>query len=126
VTFHKGIQDSEEIGSDNEHMVARLFFSYVVDGHELHGLSVEIKQTIGSDYETGPIEVGSPRGIPSEVPFNYLAFRDAAERYYRGFVGSQAWGIRLSPAARKVTMQGNTFIKTLVVEFDVSPSGVTR
>ena len=32
VTFHKLIQDSQEFGSDDEHMVSRAFFKIEVEG----------------------------------------------------------------------------------------------
>ena len=83
VVFDKGIQYSQDYGSDDEHMVSRIFFSIEVGGRRYDGLHVDVKQTVGSSYENGPIEVSSPKGS-YKGPFNHEAFRAAAENYYRG------------------------------------------
>ena len=119
VTFTRCVQDSQEYGSDNEHMVSRVFFDLDVDGRPSAGLWVDLKQVVGSDFETGPIEVGKPHGYCG--PFNYLAFRDAAERYYRSLVGSTGSGIHLQGGA-KVRMQNNVFVMGMVVTFEVDPA----
>jgi len=93
VTLEKCIQDSQEHGSDDEHMVSRVFFSVEADGSRSNG-HVDIKQTVGSDYETGPIEVGAPAGYAG--PFNHDVFRGEVTAYFRDCVGSAASGIRLA------------------------------
>ena len=87
ITFSECIQDSQEYGSNEEHMVSRVFFRLEVDGHDYGNHYCDIKQTVGSSYATGPIEVSGPKGGSYKGPFNYEAFRKAAEGYYRGLVG---------------------------------------
>src|SRR5882672_7037844 len=106
VTFTKCIQDSQDYGSDDEHMASRIFFDLEVDGQPRLGLHVDVKQVVGSSYETGDIEVGRPVGYRG--PFNYIAFRDAVERYFRSLVGSAGSGIRITGGSN-IRMRNNTF-----------------
>jgi len=62
VIFNKCIQDSQDYGSNDEHMVSRVFFTLEVGDRRYDGLYVDVKQTVGSSYEDGPIEVSSPKG----------------------------------------------------------------
>ncbi len=115
VTFLKMIQDSQDYGSNDEHMVSRVFFSMEVDGKKYDGLQVDIKQAVGSSFETGPIEVGPPRG-GYRGPFNHQEFRNAVEKYYRSLIGSQGRGIRIE-GATNVRMRGNRFEQDMTAEF---------
>jgi len=120
VVFDKCIQDSQEYGSDDEHMVSRVFFTLEVGGRRYDGLHVDVKQTVGSGYEEGAIEVGSPKGASYKGPFNHEAFRAAVEKYYRSLVGSKATGIRIAQGAQNIRMRNNIFQRQEVVEFEVS------
>lgn len=119
VTFKKCIQDSQEYGSDDEHMVSRIFFDVDIDGEKYEELCVDVKQTVGSDFETSPLEVGIPKDYQGAL--NYQAFRQAVEAYYRSLVGSQARGIRISGGAN-IRMHDNIWEQTTVVEFPVQYS----
>jgi len=121
VTFIRCIQDSQEYGSDDEHMVSRVFFDLEVSGTTHRGLFANLKQVVGSNYETGAIEVGPPVGYSGS--FNHIAFRDAAERYFRGLVGSKASAIRVQGGG-DIRMRNNTFdmIRVESFEIDVDPS----
>ena len=125
VIFDKCIQDSQDYGSDDEHMVSRVFFTLEVGGRRYEGLHVDVKQTVGSSYEDGPIEVSSPKGASYKGPFNYEAFHAAVEKYYRTLVGSKATGIRISGGARNIRMRNNTFQRQEVAEFEVSGTDVS-
>lgn len=117
VTFHKCIQDSQDYGSDEEHMVSRIFFSLEIEGRKYENLHVDIKQSVGSNYESSPIEVYRPQGY--QGPLNYEAFRNAVEQYYRSLVGSTGSGIRIV-GGTNVRMRNNVFIKEVTVEFPIS------
>jgi hypothetical protein len=120
VTFEKCIQDSQDYGSNDEHMVSRVFFTLDIDGRMHTGLFVDVKQTVGSSYEVGPIEVGSPKGTSYRGPWNHGAFCTAIEAYYRGLVGSAGTGIRIGSGATNIRMRNNAFIRQSIVEFDIS------
>lgn len=118
ITFHQCIQDSQEYGSDDEEMVSRVFFTLEIGEDKFEELYADLKQTVGADYDTGPIEVGPPQGY--DGPFNHQAFRDFAEKYYRSLVGSQARGIRIGKGASNIRMYGNIFNVEMVCEFEIS------
>jgi len=120
VTFQKLIQDSQDYGSDDEHMVSRAFFSVEVDGDVTDDVHVDIKQSIGSDFESTPLEVSKPIGYRG--PFNYETFRQAVEAYYRSLVGGQGSGIHIEGGSN-IRMRNNTFIQQEQVEFEVSKEG---
>ena len=58
MTFQRCVQDSQEFGSDDEHMVSRVFFGLEIGGNAYHDLHVDIKQTVGSEFEGGPPDPG--------------------------------------------------------------------
>ena len=123
--FEKCIQDSQDYGSDDEHMISRVFFTLEVGGKRYDGLHADVKQTVGSNYEDGPIEISSPRGSNYKGPFNYEAFRAAVEKYYRSLVGSSATGVRIGSGARDIRMRNNIFQRQEVTEFEVSGTDVS-
>ncbi|MGB9846525.1 MAG: hypothetical protein ACPLRH_03355, partial [Desulfotomaculales bacterium] len=103
-------------GSNDEHMVSRVFFSLEIDGRKYENLHVDIKQPAGSNYESSPIEVYPPQGY--EGPLDYEAFRKAVEEYYRSLVGSTGLGIHIA-GGTNLRMWNNVFIKEVTVEFAV-------
>ena len=117
IIFYKCIQDSQDYGSDDEHMVSRVFFNLEIGEETFEGLYANIKQAVGGDYDTGPIEVSQPFGY--DGLFNHQAFRDCAEKYYRSCVGSEATGIEIGEGAR-IRIYGNIFKKEMVCEFEIS------
>ncbi len=117
VLFHEILQDSQEFGSDNEHMVSRVFFSVEVNGQRFDQLYADIKQTVGSSYETAPLEMSSPRG-GYKGPFNSDEFQRAAEGYYRKYIGST--GRFVSGSLTGMRMWNNQIVSPLVIEFDAS------
>lgn len=116
VTFKKCIQDSQEYGSNDEHMVSRVFFDLEIDGKRYENLYANIKQVVGGDFEKDPLEIGIPENYKG--PLNYQAFRDAVEDYYRSLVGSKGHGIHIEGGSN-IRMYDNRFIITKVVEFEI-------
>jgi hypothetical protein len=116
LVFIRVIQDSQEYGSDDEHMVSRVFFDLEVGGEVHRGLYSDVKQTVGESYETAPLEVSLPRGYKGSL--GYGGFRQHIETYYREAFGSSAKGIRFEPGA-KGRMWGNLYVSTKVVNIEV-------
>ncbi len=120
ITIHKLIQDSQDYGSNDDHMVSRVFFDVEVEGKKYSDLYADIKQPIGGSFETSPLEVSSPRSYKG--PFNYEAFRDIVEQYYRGLVGATGSGIRISGGSN-IRMYNNTFVQSLTAQVEVQVAG---
>lgn len=130
ITFHKCMQDSQEYGSNDEHMFSRLFFSIEVTKVENNEEKVEkyddlyadLKQVIGGKFEKNPIEVSPPYLSTGELysgVMNYQAFRNAAEDYFRGLVGAKASGIHIEGGSN-IRMYNNLLIKEYSVDFQAS------
>lgn len=117
IIFLKLIQDSQDYGSDDQYMVSRAFFTVESEGNVSEEAYVDIKQTIDSDFETTSLEVSKPVGYSG--PYNYEAFREAAEGYYRSLVGSQGSGIHIAGGSN-IRMQNNTFIQQAVAVIEVN------
>jgi hypothetical protein len=116
ITFFKIHQDSQNFGSDDEHMVSRIFFNLEIDGSKYQNLSADIKQTVGADFESGPLEVSPPHGYNG--PFNFEAFRREVEDCYRSQVGSRGSGIHIEGGSN-IRMKNNIFTFRRVVQFKV-------
>jgi len=113
--FHKCIQDSQDYGSDDQHMVSRVFVTLEAGGKTYPDLTVDIKQTVGADFETAPLEVSPARGYNGA--YNYAAFRQLVENYYRSLVGSQGRGIMIAGGG-SARMRNNTFVQPHVATFE--------
>jgi len=96
VTFHRIVINSQELGSDDEHMVSTMTFTLTI-GDESFELIVVVKQTVGSDFNTAPLEVSAPIGY--DGPINFNAFRDEVENYYREHVGERGRVLNIDPSA---------------------------
>lgn len=118
IYLEKLVQDSQELGSNDEHMVSRAFFTLEVDGEKHHGLHANIKQPVGANFESDPLEVSAPSGYTGS--FNHEAFQNIIEQYYRSLVGSTGSGISISGGASNIRMQNNTFVQPAEAEFEVS------
>ena len=117
VIFNKLVQDSQEYGSDNEHMVSRLYFDLEIDGKKHLNLFVDIKQTVGSILSDENIEVSSPTEYKGK--FNYDDFRKGVINYYRKCFGPQGVAIRVGENVKCLRMQNNVFSITMVHEFEI-------
>jgi len=60
ISFRELIQDSQDYGSDDEHMVSRVFFDFEIEGSVHSNLYADVKQPVGSSFETAPLEVSRP------------------------------------------------------------------
>lgn len=95
-------------------MVSRFLFDIEIDGVLWGSDRVDVKQTVGSDYQTAPLEVGPPGSY--HQAWNHDRFREAVEAIYRRC-------FRLSCGGPGIRMRDNRVTLTDVAEFDVSSSG---
>jgi len=61
IEFKRILQNSQEVKTDDEHMSPKIFFDLEIDGKNFSNLQVDVKQTVGSDFETASLEVGPPQ-----------------------------------------------------------------
>ena len=117
IHFDHILQDSQDLGSDDDHMISRVFFAITVGDESFANLYADIKQTVGADFATDPLEVSQPANYTGPLDFN--AFRKCVEEYYRKFVGAQGSGVRVAPKAG-VRMRNNNFGGAWSCSFDAS------
>ena len=122
--FRKCIQDSQEFGSNDEHMMSRVFFLIEVDGAVQGEFFATIQQTVGTSYAEGPInQVEAPRSIEEgrkyTGPLDYGEYRAEVESYFRKCV---AQGIRFSGGGKNTRMFHNGFHLTDTAEFTAEES----
>jgi hypothetical protein len=120
IVFRELIQDSQDYGSDDEYMVSRVFFDLEFEGETHRLLYANIKQAVGSSFETSPLEISGP--VNYKGPFNMLAFQAAAEGYYRDLFGSQGRAVRTSGASR-LRMRNCSYRYESVVECEINKAG---
>lgn len=109
IHFSRCIQDSQDYGSDDEHMVSRVFFTLEADGVTYPELRCDVKQAVGEPFESAPLEVSRPQGYDGSL--DYAPFRQAVEDYYRSLVGSAGRGIRIAGGGN-IRMRDNVFAIT--------------
>ncbi len=120
ITFQKLIQDSQDYGSNDEHMISRVFFDMTIEGKTYTSLHADIKQPVGSSFESSALEISSPANYKG--PFNHEAFRAIVERYYRSLIGATGSGIHISGGSN-IRMRNNTFVQPITAGFEVKVSG---
>jgi len=118
VTFEKLHQDSQDYGSDEEHMISRAFCDISFQGKTLSECTVDLKQTVGSDFEKDPLEVSNLRGY--EGPIDSSEMRNCAESYFRLAVGRYGTVFRIEGGSN-VRMRDNWIHMQETYTFEVDP-----
>ena len=107
IEIYECIQDDQSLGADNVGMTSRVRFDVLIGERQYSDCWVAITQPFGVDFETGPLQVGTPNGYPAESPWNAAGFTEAVENFYRGLIGGGDHGIRLRSAARGSRTRNN-------------------
>ncbi len=115
VNVKKCVQDSQEYGSTDEHMVSRVFFSIDVDGVSKGEYYSDIKQVVGSAYSSSNMEVSRPHEYRG--PYDHNFFSDEVAGYYCKLVSSSGAMISLG-GATNVRMRNNTFVIPYHFQFE--------
>ncbi len=115
IILHKCIHDSQEYGSDDEHMVSRVFFTIDTQSKVYSKLYVDIKQAVKGKLEIESLEVGSPVGY--EGPFDHKLFQNAVKQYYRNLVASKSSNTR---------MCNDTLVKEISFSMELAEAGGPR
>jgi hypothetical protein len=85
--------DENQIGSLIE-------FDLKIGDECLRDLSAEVRQLIGTDFQSQPLEVGKVIGY--DGPWNYEEFREFCGRYYRDVIGSSGVGRTINRGDRNL------------------------
>lgn len=117
VHFKELIQDSQNFGSDDEHMVSRVFFDLQVDGKRYPRAYANIKQTVGA-AASGPIDVSPPAGYAG--PFDHQKFQAEVEKYFRSIVGSPGSSSRRDRSGKIMRIRDCRHRKAVSVSFEVA------
>ena len=113
INFASCVYDSENFGSDDQHIVSRVFFSIWCEGLRYSGLHADIKHPIVGDFETDLLEVTLPHGY--DGPISREAFQRAVEQYYRSLVGGGGLGTHTGNGTLR--MRDHTFLLPRSFEF---------
>ncbi len=123
IVFREILQDSQDIGGDDEHMVSVILFNLELEDRTLKDLRSSIKQTIGTNYAKAPLEVEYPPAIVGIVPYD--VFRLHAEQYYRDSFGATGRAVNTDSGGH-VIMQNNIIQMNKKVAVDIiDPSKTT-
>ena len=109
------VQDSQEYGSTDEHMVSRVFYEISVGDEKKGEFCSDIKQIVGSAYSSENLEVTRPSDYSG--PFDHQTFSRQIKDYYLGLVHSSGAMISLG-GATNVRMRNNRFQIPSQFEFD--------
>ncbi len=110
--------DSQLLGSDNEHVVSKIFF--IIDETPYETI---VRQPYGSNrsFETEPLEVENPKRLRGKM--DYGAFRDVAEQYYRMLIGSQGSAININNSSNIRIMDTKIWQSWTVMIPDIKDAG---
>ena len=113
VNFASCIYDSEEYGSDDQHIVSRVFFGIWCEGLLYSGLYADVKHPVEGDIETDPFKITGPQGYGG--PISPEAFKRAVGQYYRSLVGGG--GLGTHTVNGKLRMRDYTYLLPRSFEF---------
>lgn len=117
VHFKELIQDSQNYGSDDKHMVSRVFFDLQVGDKKYPGAYANLKQAVGASA-SDPIEVSPPAGYSG--PFDHPAFQAAVETYFRSILGGSQSAAKRGPGAKALRIRDCRHRKAASVTFEVA------
>ena len=110
VKLTKCIQNSQEAGTDEAHMISRVFYEIVLNGNKQGSFYSDIRQPVGAASDADDLEVTPPGGYKG--PLNHERFAKGIRNYYHRLVGS-------SPQGSGSSSRNKTFVMASEFEFDV-------
>ena len=105
VKLKRFIQNSQEAGSNDSHMISRVFYEMVVNGNKQGSFYSDITQPVGSEYVAEDLEVTAPNGYKGA--FDQARFAKGIRNYYQRIAGSKS-----------TTMKNNTIVLDAKFAFD--------
>ena len=107
VKLKRCIQNSQEAGSNDSHMISRVFHEMVVNGNKQGSFYSDITQPVGSEYVAEDLEVTAPNG--HKGAFDQARFAKGIRNYYQRIAGSKS-----------TTMKNSTIVLESEFEFDAA------
>ena len=117
IHFKELIQDSQNYGSDDEHMVSRVFFDLQVDDKRYPGAHANVRQKVGAGA-SDPIEVSPPAGYAG--PFDLRKFQAEVESYFRSVIGHATPSNRPGRNAKGLRVRDCRHRKDVLVTFEIA------
>jgi len=120
ITFESFRQDSQDYATfekSEAHGVSVIRFSMDIGDKHFGGLSVEVRQPYGTDFESEPLEVSRVSGGYSG-PWNHAGFAELAKQYYRSASGSSGHAIRIQGGSN-IRMRNNTVVSHQEAQLDI-------
>jgi hypothetical protein len=90
MAFRRCVVNSSEYGSDEAHVVSRIFFDLQLEHAAFANVSVDVRQLVREGVEPQPLLISHPQGY--DGPLNVQVFHGLVEFYYRQAVGEK-WGM---------------------------------
>jgi hypothetical protein len=115
VKLKRCIQNSHEAGSDDTHMISRVFYELVVNGNKQGSFYSDIKQSVGSEYDAEDLEVTAPHGYTG--PINHERFAQGIRNYYQRLVGPKGSAPSYG-GTKSVVMKNKTIVMDTEFEFE--------
>jgi len=112
IHFRELVQDSQNYGSDDQHMVSRVFFDLQVGDKRYPRAHANIRQKVGA-VATDPIEVSAPAGYTG--PFDRERFQVEVEQYFRGVIGKDKPG----RSGKSLRIRDCRYRKEVTVSFEI-------
>ncbi|MDT7041435.1 hypothetical protein [Candidatus Nitronereus thalassa] len=116
MAFRRCVVNSPSYGSDEEHVITRIFFDLQVRDAAYANLCVDVRQLVREGAETEPLLVSRPEGY--EGPLNIPVFQGLVEFYYRQAVGEK-WGMFGNTGIR-MRLEDWVIEYEMLVQFEVS------
>ncbi|MEN6560907.1 MAG: hypothetical protein ABFD52_09050 [Acidobacteriota bacterium] len=121
LVFVKVFQNSQDLGTDDDHLVSRVFYDLETPTGTLAGLFSDVKLTPGADFSQDPLEVSYPEELNGILGYGIL--RPLVERYYRANIGETGSGIRIGPGCKGIVMRDNTCIMRMAFPVELTSTG---
>lgn len=115
LAFRRCVVNSAAYGSDEEHVVSRVFFDLLVGDAGYANLCVDVRQLVREGTESEPLLISRPSGY--EGPLNFQVFQCLVEFYYRQAVGGR-WAM-LGNTGIRMRLEDWVIEHEMLVEYEV-------
>lgn len=116
LTFRRCVMNAPDVGADDLHVGARVYFDLDVEGRQHPNLFADVREPIGLASREEFLEVTAPRNYSG--PLNVPVFQGLVEFYYRHVIG--AGGLIPGTKASGMKFVGYVLEQEMQVQFEVN------